>query len=81
MAMTRAELRAERKAQLARTAIAVFARMAAKDEVKRNIRAQGLRLHDFSARDLALRAEAWLEAHPELIAEARAKAASLGYVA
>jgi hypothetical protein len=26
-----------------------------------------------------MRAEAWLEAHPEMIAEARAKAASLGY--
>jgi hypothetical protein len=79
--MTRAELREQRKAQQARTAIAVFARMIAKNQVKHNIRAQGLKLWDFSARDLAIRAEEWLASHPEIFAMAREKAASLGYVA
>jgi hypothetical protein len=77
--MTRAEIKAERKARQARVAIAVFAQLAAKNEVKRQIRAQGLRVHDFSAKDITIRAEAWLAAHPELFAEARAKAAALGY--
>jgi len=73
--------RAERKAIQARAAVRVFAQMAAKNEVKNQIRAQGLRVHDFSAKEITLRAEAWLEAHPELIAEARATAANLGYAA
>ena len=77
--MTRAERRAEDKARMARAAVRVLAQMAAKNEVKRQIRAQGLRVHDFAAKEITLRAEAWLEAHPEMIAEARAKAASLGY--
>jgi len=63
----------------ARVAVRVLAQLAAKNAVKNQIRAQGLRLHDFAAKEITLRAEAWLEAHPELFAEARAKAASLGY--
>ena len=35
--------------------------------------------HDFAAKDIAVQAEAWLLAHPEMIAEAREKAARLGY--
>jgi hypothetical protein len=77
--MTREERKAERKAMQARIAVAVWAQYAAKKLVKKQIRAQGLRVHDFTAREITLRAEAWLEAHPEMLAEARAKAASLGY--
>jgi hypothetical protein len=78
--MTRAEKKAEEKARQARVAVATLARSAAKDEAKRQIRAQGLRVHDFSAKEISLRAEAWFAAHPdEMIAEGRAKAAALGY--
>jgi len=72
--------RAENKAKQARVAIRVLAQQAAKNIVKSQIHAQGLRLHDFAARDIALRAEAWLEAHPEMIAQARQRAVELGYV-
>jgi hypothetical protein len=54
--------------------VAVWAQYAAKKIIKARIRAEGLRLSDFSAREITIRAEAWLEAHPELIAEARARA-------
>jgi hypothetical protein len=60
-------------------AVRVLAKLAAKKIVQNQIRAQGLRLHDFAAKEISQRAEAWLEAHPELIVEARAKAARLGY--
>ena len=72
--------RAEKKAMQARVAVRVLAQLAAKAAIKAQIRAQGLRLHDFTARDIAIQAEAWLAAHPEMIAEARAKAASLGWL-
>jgi hypothetical protein len=71
--------RAEKKALQARVAVRVLAQLAAKNIVKNQIRSQGLRLHDFAAKDITRRAEAWLEAHPELIVEARAKAVRLGY--
>jgi hypothetical protein len=77
--MTRAEIKAEKKAMQARAAVAVLAQLAAKNEVKNQIRAQGLRVHDFTAKEITLRAEAWLAAHPEMIVEARAKAVRLGY--
>jgi hypothetical protein len=77
--MTRAERKAQRKARDARIAVRVFAKQAAKRTVIAQIRAQGLRVSDYSNRDLLLRAEAWLLEHPELIAQARETAAKLGY--
>ena len=71
--------RAEKKALQARLAVRVLAQLAAKNAVKHQIRAQGLRLHDFAAKEINMRAEAWLLAHPEMFEEARAKAARLGY--
>ena len=62
---------AEKKAMQARVAVRVLAQLAATNVVKNQIRAQGLKLHDFTAKDIALRAEAWLAAHPELFVEAR----------
>jgi hypothetical protein len=44
--------RAERKAIQARVAVRVLAQLAAKNAVKHQIRAQGLRLHDFAAKDI-----------------------------
>ena len=78
--MTRAERQAEEKARLARAAVRVLAQLAAKNAVKHQIRAQGLKLWDFTAKDITRRAEAWLAAHPQMIAEARAKAARMGYI-
>jgi hypothetical protein len=69
----------EQKAQEHRRAVAVLARMAAKRAVQNDIRAKGLRLHDFTNRDLLLRAEQWLAEHPELVAQARETAKALGY--
>jgi hypothetical protein len=71
--------KAENKALQARVAARVLAQQAAKDAVKSQIRAQGLKLWDFSAKDITLRAEALLQERPEIFAEARAKAAKLGY--
>jgi hypothetical protein len=71
--------RAEKKAMQARVAVRVLAQMTAKNAVKNQIRAQGLKIWDFTSKEITLRAEAMLKEHPEMIAEARAKAASLGY--
>jgi hypothetical protein len=71
--------RAERKAMQARVAVRVLAGLAARNAVRNQIRAQGLRLHEFAAKEIALRADVWLKAHPELWLEARAKAVRLGY--
>ena len=77
--MTRAERKAQQKALQARVAIRVFAQMAAKNAVKASIRAQGFKVSHYSARDIALWAEVWISDHPEVFAEARAKAVKLGY--
>ena len=77
--MTREERKAERRAREARIAVRVFAKMAAKRAVTNQIRAQGLRIHDFTNRDLTLRAEQWLAEHPELIVQARELVAKLGF--
>ena len=71
--------RQERKAIQARAAVGVLAMQAAKREVKAQIRARGERLCNFTGRDITLRAEAWLAEHPEMFAEAREKAVTLGY--
>jgi hypothetical protein len=73
--------RAEEKARLAPVAVRVFAREAAKRAVRNEIRARGERLHDYSNKELMLRAEQFLEQHPELIAQARETATKLGYIA
>jgi hypothetical protein len=77
--MTREERKAERRAQQAQIAVRVWAQLAAKREVKKQISARGERVGDYSHRDLVLRAEALLKERPEFIAEARVKAAALGY--
>jgi hypothetical protein len=71
--------RQERKAVQARAAVATLAVLAAKRAVKAKIRADGFRIWDYSGREITLRAEALLKERPELIAEARVKAAALGY--
>jgi len=49
--------RAEKKVIQARVAVRVFALQAARDAVKASIRAHGLKLYSFSARDISLWAE------------------------
>jgi hypothetical protein len=71
--------RAERKAILARVAVATLAQLAAKKIVKAQIAARGERIWDFTAKEITLRAVAWLEAHPEMYAEARERAVELGF--
>jgi hypothetical protein len=78
-AQLRLRQREEKKAIQARGAVRTLAWLAAKDAVKDRIRAQGLRVHNYAAKDISLWAEVWLEEHPEMFAEARAKAARLGY--
>ena len=71
--------RAEKKALQARAAVGVLAIQAAKRAVKASIRADGGKLWDFTGREITLRAEALLKERPEMFAEAREKAAALGY--
>ena len=72
--------RAERKARLARQAVAVLAQRFAKSAVKNHIASQGWRLWDFSAKDITLWAEVWLTEHPEMWAEAKVRAVELGFM-
>jgi hypothetical protein len=53
--MTRAERRAERKAIQARIMVRVWAQLAAKRVVKAQIRAEGLRLCEFTGREITIR--------------------------
>jgi hypothetical protein len=66
--------------EMARIAVRVVAEQCARKRVKELLRQQGVKLSYVTAKDIASQAKAWLAAHPEMIAEARAKAASLGYV-
>jgi hypothetical protein len=78
--MTRAERRAEQKAQQAEIAVRVWAQYAAKREVKKQISARGERVADYSHRDLVIRAEALLKDRPEFITEAWARARAMGFL-
>jgi hypothetical protein len=71
--------RQERKAWQARAAVMTLAQMAAKRAVKAHIRAQGLRLGDFSSKEIGLWAEVWLRENPCLFAQARVTAVELGF--
>lgn len=78
--MTRAEKKAQDRAIQARAAVRVFAEMAAKRAVIAQIRADGLRVHDFENRTISMMASEWLAHHPELYAQARQRAVELGYI-
>jgi len=54
-----------------RQAVAVLARQSARRAIKAQLRAEGLKVSQFSAKDISIRADAWFDAHrAELIAEA-----------
>ena len=54
--------------------VRVLARQAAINVVKSEIARQGLRVHSVPMRDIHIRADAYLAAHPELIEDAHARA-------
>jgi len=78
--MTRAERKAQDRAIKARVAVRVWAEMAAKRAVIAAIKADGLRVSDFANRTISMMATDWLEKHPELYAQARQRAAEMGYI-
>ena len=54
-----------------RHAVLVLAHQSARKAIKAQLRAEGLKLSQFSAKDISIRAEAWFDVHrQELIAEA-----------
>jgi hypothetical protein len=61
----------QEKIQRHRYAVLTLAHQSAQKAVKRQLRAQGVRLWDVTAKDISIQARAWLEVHrEELIAEA-----------
>ena len=67
--------------ELSGIAVRVLAQQCARKTIKEQLRAQGVKLSYVPMREIISQAKAWLREHPEMIAEARAKAASLGYIA
>jgi hypothetical protein len=53
--------------------------MAARRAVIAQIKADGLRIHDFANRTMCMMATEWLAKHPELYAQARQRAVEMGY--
>src|SRR6516162_5563640 len=66
--------------EMAGIAVRVLADHAARKMVRERLRQQGVKLSYVPAREIAAQAKL-LATHPEIIAEARAKAEALGYVA
>jgi hypothetical protein len=64
---------------MAQLAIRVVAEQCARKMVRERLRQQGVKLSYVPVREIIVQAKAWLAAHPEIIAEAKAKAAELGY--
>jgi hypothetical protein len=64
--------------EMAGFAVRVIAEQCARKTIKDRLRAQGVKLSYVSPREIAAQAKLLL-AQPEIIAEARAKAAELGY--
>jgi hypothetical protein len=70
--MTRQERIAQRRAELARAFVWTEANRLARNEVKREIKAKGERVTDYTYREIMIRADQYLEANPSLIEQARA---------
>jgi hypothetical protein len=60
------------------TAVKVLARLAAKKAVEAELRAQGVRTTLVKPAEISAQAQDYLQAHPELIDEAKARAFRLG---
>ena len=61
-------------------AVKVLARQAARNEVKRQLAGQGVRVSHVRHAEILARASEYLEQHPELYREALDRAASLGMI-
>ena len=59
-------------------AVKVLARLAAKKAVEGELRAQGVRVTLVRPAEISVKAQAYLQSHPELIDEAKARAFRLG---
>ena len=75
-----AKRRKQRLFQSAKHAISFFARSAARNAVKQQLRDNGARLSLVPIRVIAEQAEVYLAQHPELYREALERAKQLGYV-
>jgi hypothetical protein len=74
--------KAIQKLQQHRSAVITLAHLSAKKAVKRQLQARGAKLGEFSARDIAIIADAWFDAHRnEQIAEAEHTIATSPYFA
>ena len=62
-------------------AIAILARLAAKNAVKDQLRADGVRVTLVPPREIAEKARAYLDANPRLYAEALERAKQMGIIA
>jgi hypothetical protein len=60
-------------------AVRVIAEQTARNAVRDNLRAQGVKLSYVTAREIVAQARAWLATHPQTLVAAREKAAELGY--
>ena len=60
------------------TAVKVLARLAAKKAVEAELRAKGVRVTLVRPAELTVQSQAYLQSHPELIDEAKARAFRLG---
>ena len=61
-------------------AIAILARLAARNEVKQQLRDQGVRVTLVKPAEISERAKAYLEAHPELFEKALQRAWRMGLI-
>jgi hypothetical protein len=61
-------------------AVKVLARLAARNEVKRQLQGQGVRVSHVRHAEILARASEYLEQHPELWAQALARAQHLGMI-
>ena len=60
------------------TAVKVLARLAAKRAVEADLRAQGVRVSLVKPAEISVKAQAYLQSHPELIDAAKERALRLG---
>jgi hypothetical protein len=60
------------------SAVHVLARLAARRAVQEELRSQGVRVSLVKPADISVKAQAYLQAHPELIDEAKERAQRLG---
>ena len=63
---------------ISRSAICILARLAAKRAVTEELRAQGVRVSLVKPAEISVKAQAYLQSHPELIDAARERAQRLG---